>query len=205
LNPSFAEAYQYKAMFLLSQHKFKEAWVNIKLSLQLDPFSAASGFILGLLLFVQDNFDEALAQMDKVLQVNPDFVEAGNARSWILREKKEFSLAIEAARKFQNVPGNEADALAALGSIYASKGDGKKARKCLDELLKIEKEKPDIAIAFAIGLLYGAMKELDNMFLYFEKSYQAREGDMVFLSVHKYLYPILLNDPRYEALIEKMG
>ena len=204
LNPSNAEAYQYKAMFLLAQHKFKEAKVNIKLSLQLDPFSGPAGFMLGLLYFVQGNLDTALAQMEKVLQVNPDFAEAGNAMGWILREMKEFDRAVKAIRKYEKVPGNEATALSSLGAVYADKGDIKAARKCLNKMLAMEKDQPDIAIAFAIGLLYAGLNDLDNMFLYFEKSFEAREGDMVFLSVHTYLYPLLLEDPRYKALIKKM-
>jgi adenylate cyclase len=204
LNPSFAEAYQYKSLYLIAFCKFKEALVNINLSLQLNPFSAPASLILSMIYFFMGKLDKSEAQLFKTEKIDPEFSEVVKMKGFLYRYKKEYEKAIPYFEEIKKIPGNEPEAISNLGAIYLKQGKPELAQKCLEELLQFDRDTPDMSIFIHIGLLYFEMEDFDNMFLYFEKSLEAREGDTVFINTYQPFKPFR-SDPRYINLVEKMG
>ncbi|MCP5050418.1 MAG: tetratricopeptide repeat protein [bacterium] len=204
LNPSYAAAYLFKAIFLTAFGRTKEALANVKLSLELDPFSPPSSYILSLCYFMMGEYERASAQLEKTLKIDRHFSEAINMKGWFAKEKGDFQAAIKALEEAQTIPGNEWRSLASLGGIYARKGDVEIANEILIQLLEIEEKKPEIDIAFYIAMLYVDLEEIDKMFHYLNKSMEAREGSI--LHINSFLpFRRFHSDSRYIQIIEKMG
>jgi len=204
LNPSFAEAYMFKAMFLLASATPLEACEAAQTSLQLDPLSSPSAILLAFSFFSIPDWDKAYQEADKLLVHNPNFIEALNLKGWVHTEKGEFQKALDVFETVKNIKGNESDYLMGVAMVYGRKGDIENARKYLELLLDLKKNVPDISIEYKIGLVYAEMGDADNMFNHFFKSHEKREGDVIFLNnlhcLRKYR-----QDPRFDELNRRMG
>jgi tetratricopeptide (TPR) repeat protein len=61
----------------------------------LNPDASQAWFNRGLLLFSQENYDEALSCYDKALTINPNYYEAINNKGLVLKHKKRYVESIE--------------------------------------------------------------------------------------------------------------
>lgn len=82
LDASCAAAYQwYGVLCLLPQGRLQEAEAAIRHARELDPLSPPIDTSLGMLYFVQGNYDDAIGYFEKALEVDPNFY---LAQWWVL-------------------------------------------------------------------------------------------------------------------------
>ncbi len=204
LNPSFAGAYQFKSVLALASRKSKEAIAAAKLSLRLDPLSTPSSLMIAFVYSGMNEIEKAFQQVEKMQEIDPNYQEALNLKGLLYLEKKEYKKAIAVFEEAGKIHGNESDTLSGLGMIYARMGDMESARKYLNRLLDLQKEKPGISFYFKIGMVYSEMGDTDNMFLCLNKSLETGEAEMSFLDCHIFLKKYR-SDPRYIELNKKLG
>jgi tetratricopeptide (TPR) repeat protein len=92
--------------------------------------------------------------------------------------------------------------LMALGRLYAAAGRTDDALKIIDELREMSKQR--YISAYALGLIYAALDEIDRAFDYLEAAYAERAGDLIFLKADPWLSP-LRSDPRFQDLLRRVG
>ena len=93
-----------------------------------------------------------------------------------------------------------------LGYVYAVLGRREEALKMLDELLDLSRQ--GYLLSFNVAELYIGLGEKEEALDWLEKGYAERHGMMYLLKpwISDILRSDLLDgDPRYEALLEKMG
>ena len=203
LNPSLSDAYLFKAMFLIVSNKLKEANVCIKLAIELNPLSVMSLLINAHIQYWLGKKKDTIAQLNKVLEIVPGFPEVYHIFSLIAFEENDLEGSRAYLEKMKNVPGTEAEYNWSHGLICIKENDKKKAGEYLDKLILLNKD-PEHSSLFLTGSLYGSLGDLDNMFLYFNKSIEARETDIIFINKHKTHKPFH-NDPRYKAVLKRIG
>ena len=96
-------------------------------------------------------------------------------------------------------------AVAAVGNMgwfYAMSGKKEQAYEFLSELE--ERSKKGYVSSFWTALIYIALGEVDKSFEWFEKAYEERDGNMIYLTVAPIFGPVKA-DPRYKQLLLKMG
>jgi TolB-like protein/Tfp pilus assembly protein PilF len=76
LNPGHAPTRQWHAMFLASRSRFDAALGEMQAALDLDPLSVVIQTGVGRILHFARRFEQALAQYDHVLRINPSFAQA---------------------------------------------------------------------------------------------------------------------------------
>ena len=76
LNPSYTEAEEGLAELYTAIGWFDEAMDHTKHILQLDPLSPNHHFTKANIHFLQEDYESALASVEKALQINPDFTHA---------------------------------------------------------------------------------------------------------------------------------
>jgi serine/threonine-protein kinase len=76
LNPGHAPSRQWHAMFLASRSRFDDALQEMRRALELDPLSLIIQSGIGRVLHFAGRLDEAVVQLDNVLQTNPGFGQA---------------------------------------------------------------------------------------------------------------------------------
>jgi tetratricopeptide (TPR) repeat protein len=88
LNPNYADSYLFYSSFLRSMGRAEEAFTAVKRGLDLDPYNFFSqGYYVGYLLLLRQ-YDDAIEQLTKTLQEEPDFTMA-HRYLWVTYQQKQ--------------------------------------------------------------------------------------------------------------------
>jgi len=205
LNPGNASAHQMYGILLGARGWSEKALAELKLAQELDPLSTNIAVTaLWPFCFAPPSarqYDRAISELQKVIQFDPDFQWAHAVLGMLYREKKMFPEAIAELKQAVAMDDNAYN-VAYLGSVYAKAGMKAEAQKLLADLIK--RSKSQHIASMALALLYAGMNEKDSTLVYLQKAYEARDEDMVRLNVEP-LFDGLRGDPRFTALVRKMG
>jgi len=147
-------------------------------------------------------YDHAIEQLQKTLEMDPSFIQAHIALGRTYAAKTMYNEAIEEMQKAIDISGGgDPWILAELGSIYALSGKRDEAKKVLDELHELSKQRyisPNL-----IALIYGGLGQKDQAFEWLEKAFSERDSQLGYLKVEPQ-FDSLRSDPRFKALLKKM-
>lgn len=181
--------------------KHDDAVIELKKALEMDPLSLLANYILGMLLFLADRYDEAINQLLHTLDLGlfPNaYVWLGGSYLFSGNYKK----AIEAYNMYVTLTGKNPASLGYLGYAYCITGQKDKALEILNILDELPK--PDYDPTYAKALMSAGMGEIDRTFIYVDDLVQKKNPTVVWIKVLPQ-FDILHADPRYKALCEKMG
>jgi len=198
LNPNYATGYQWYAEFLMAMGRFDEALVEIRRAQELDPLSLIISAIKGYILYYARQYDLAIEQCRKTLEMDPNFVPAHLYLLWCYAQKGMDEEAIAEYQILQELIGK----VALLNYVAVVPMERSELRKALDELIKLSQQiyVPPTSIA----LIYVSLDEKDQAFQWLEKAYEERDMRMPFLKVWPGFDP-LRDDPRFQDLLQRMN
>jgi serine/threonine protein kinase len=202
LNPKYATAHEWYALFLAVKQRFDEAVKEIKRAQELDPLSLIVNAIEGVILYVTREYDKALGQLRETLEMDPTFSVAQLYLGEVYFSQAMWKEAIEAFQKDVALSPESTFAVGSLGSAYGMSGQKDDALKMMHRLDELEKDR-------YVSPLYRAMISLglgekDQSFDYLEEAYLERESYLTFLKVWPH-FDSLRSFPRFAALLEKIG
>lgn len=208
LDPNYATAHHWYAEYLLSMWRRDDALAEIKRAQECDPLSLIINSILGVTYLVRQEYSLAEMQLKKTIEMDPNFSRAHLFLGNVYEDEGKFDEAnaeYEKADLLDGVPPAEAARRAAdIGKAYRSQGPLGYWRATLalgENLLKTDPDHAPPYIVFArLSVLAG---DHDKAFAYLERSFEAREPDLLRLD-DPALDPIR-NDPRYQSLIHRIG
>jgi DNA-binding winged helix-turn-helix (wHTH) protein/TolB-like protein/Tfp pilus assembly protein PilF len=199
LDPSLASAYHRRGLLYAMQGDIDRALESNNRAQQLEPSWIAPKGAAGNFLYLARRYDESLRLCEQVLALDE---RADNARSFLIRNlivKGDYDRAIaEYDRRPLQMPGSNAhraQALALAGRRAAALAE-------LDRVLKLSKER--YVAAYDIALIYAALSDTENTFLWLDRAVEDRSTLMVFLAQDP-MFDAFHADPRFAALVERIG
>ncbi len=202
LKTSYVMAHEWYAEFLAAQGRFDEAVAEIKRAQQLDPLAVPVNRAVGWVLYFARRYGEAVEELKKTLAMSPDFLGARMVLWWVQVAKGAHQDAIPDIRREVERPGLRTVKKLMLGYACAAAGNREEAGGILWELEP--KLAGDNRLALLSALLFTALDMKDRAFQELHRAYELREPGLLFAKVAPWLDP-LRSDPRYGALIEKLG
>jgi serine/threonine-protein kinase len=202
LKTSYVMAHEWYAEYLAALGRFDEAVVEIKKAQQLDPLSVPVNRAVGWILYFARRYDESVEELRKTLAMNQDFLGARLVLWWVFVARGGYEEAIADIRTEVERPGMRTVKKLMLGYACAAAGHREEANGILWELEP--KLAGDNRLALLSALLFTALDMKDRAFQQLHRAYELREPGLLFLKVAPWLDP-LRPDPRYGALMEKMG
>jgi TolB-like protein/DNA-binding winged helix-turn-helix (wHTH) protein/Tfp pilus assembly protein PilF len=202
LNPNYATAHQWYAVWLMSQGKQDAALEEERLAQEADPLSTIIKTDTAQLLVYAGRYDEAVQQAQRALEIDPGFLLGHNYLAVAYTAKRNYQAAIS---EYQGVLAfNEGDAWATSGIAltYALAGQRRKTEAILRDMLHGTRTREDLALQLAI--VYAALGENDQAFAWLEKSYQHRDGGLILLTAAPEFQSLHL-DPRFNDLAGRVG
>jgi TolB-like protein/Flp pilus assembly protein TadD len=202
LNPNYATGHQqYGNNTLSASGRFDDSIAEGKRAVDLDPLSLVINTDLGVNYLFARRYDEAITQLRKTLEVDPGYYYAYVNLGQAFVAKRAFDQAIEQYQKARAL-NDDPFVLGLLGHAYASSGNKSEALKILDQLKQLAKQRYVSAYSFVI--VYVGLGEKDEALQWLERCYQDHAGsEIAWIRVDPLVDP-LREDPRFEALAEKI-
>jgi tetratricopeptide (TPR) repeat protein len=202
LNPNYATGHQqYGNNTLSASGRFDDSIAEGKRAVDLDPLSLVINTDLGVNYLFARRYDEAITQLRKTLEVDPGYYYAYVNLGQAFVAKRAFDQAIEQYQKARAL-NDDPFVLGLLGHAYASSGNKSEALKILDQLKQLAKQRYVSAYSFVI--VYVGLGEKDEALKWLERCYQDHAGsEIAWIRVDPLVDP-LREDPRFEALAEKI-
>jgi tetratricopeptide (TPR) repeat protein len=202
LNPSYATAYQWYAHLLVEQGRVEEAIASLEMAARLDPLSLIIGAEYGYILYVSRQYDRAIEQCRKVLEMDATFGPANLHLGIALMGKGRVESALPSLKAAVTHSGGGAVYEALLGYAYARLGHDDDVAKLLADFE--EKLASDLPYAFPIAAVYIGLGDSDAAFLWLDRSIDEGAYYIKALNVDP-MFDSLRDDPRFEDLLRRAG
>jgi len=202
LKPNYATAHHWYSEWFLYTGRIPEAIAEISHASLLDPLSPAILKDKGMTLYYAGQYDAALEEGRKTLELDPGFAQGHRLLSLAYQGKKMYAEAFTENRKWEETGGARLEARLAEAQLLAV--SGKKA-ECVAILKSVNRDELDSGAAFrCMALVHTALGEPDLAFQWLEKAYALHAMPLFTLKIDPKFAP-LRTDPRYQSLMKKVG
>ncbi len=199
-NPNCALAHQWYAAYLWAMGRFDEGIAEMQRTSELSPASLGTAVDLGRAYYFARQYDRAIQQYQKVIQLDPNFSAAHSLLGLALLEKKDYQGGIAEIEKGRAlVPNGQSIWLA---YAYARAGRHEEAKQELAQCLLRWNQKHTGAVCVALG--YTGLGDKDQAFAWLEKEFEAHTGTIYMLKAYPY-WDSLRSDVRYRELLQRAG
>jgi TolB-like protein/Tfp pilus assembly protein PilF len=201
LNPNYSVAREmYADGYLWSVGKIDEAIAELRRAHELDPLSLIIATDLAKHLCFAGQYDEGMETFRKVLEADPDFVQAHYYLSRSYALKGSYAEAIAEADKIKP-PDHMPFAVGQRGYIYALEG---KRREALEVVKQLQRAASIRHIdPHYIADIYIGLRDKELAFAWLEKAYKEHSPGIIMLKVDPKYDPIR-SDPRFADLMRRI-
>jgi len=168
----------------------------------LDPLSLSVNNDVGMILYWARQYDEAIAQYQKTLEMDRNFIVAHWGLGRTFTQKGMYEEAMIELQKAIILSDSNSVYVASLAYMYAMAGNKNAAQKILKELKNASKQR--YVSSYQIALIYSALLQKTQAFTWLKKAYEERSSDLILLKVDPRL-DNLRPDPRFFELCKKIG
>jgi serine/threonine protein kinase/tetratricopeptide (TPR) repeat protein len=202
LNPCYPTANHYYAEFLMTMGRHAEALASMKKSLELDPLSLIINVAIGWAYYHARQYHQAVEQLLRTVELDPNYPMTHWLLGLVYRKTARYDLAIGAGEKGVNLSGGSPLMRAALAHTYGMAGRAADARRVLDELTELTKQKY-VAPHFFAGIHLG-LSEHGRAMEYLEKSCAEHCHWLIYLHIDPSMDD-LRDHPRFADLLKRVG
>ncbi len=198
LNPNYATAHYWHSVLLQTTGRLQESVTAAEKAQVLDPLSPVIGMGVVQAYFLSGQYDKAVDECHKYLEMDPNFVVAHDYLIHLLVQNGMFEEAAEEAKRLVDISERKAEAIAHLAYVHAASGKTEEAKRLFDASMadpKLGYSNPTIFIT-----VYSILGDQDNAFRWAEKALES--GRIAFPSLR--FSPDLKrfrNDSRYNRLL----
>lgn len=201
LNPNYATAYHWFAIFLILLGKPEEGIASVKRAQELDPLSLIINTEVGWAYYLTHQYDKAIRQYRATIELEPSFSVAHFFLGEAYAQKGMHREAITELRKAVELSGGSPLMKGVLAHIYALVGEREKAQAILRELEQLMTKR--YVSPFIFALLYAGLGEKDQAFLWLERAYEHKSILLAWINVEPMLAS-LRDDERFTDLLRRL-
>jgi eukaryotic-like serine/threonine-protein kinase len=202
IDPSYATAHQWYALYLSNLGKNEQAIAHINRAQELDPRSLIIEVNVGWCYYVAHRYDDAIDSLRKLAESEPNFWAAHSALGQTYLAKGNLPDAIRELELADTLSPHTMRNMALLGAAYALAGRPVEARKLLQELISLSKKRYISPVYMAIPCI--GLGQKDQAFEWLEKAYDDRSDWMVLLQTEP-VFDSIRSEARFQNLLRKVG
>ncbi len=199
LDPNYEEAHRAYGVYLLSLNRNEVGLAHLQQARQLSPLSAVINTELAAALVRVGRFDEAIEQLKKTLEIDPNFGRVPLVLASAYEGKGDSGQALAALE--QTVARSRRGASPWLGYGYAVTGRRREAQEVLATLEERSNKRYVSPQSFAI--VYIGLGDKEKALAFLEKSYEERSLEL--LNLTEKWYDPLRSEPRFQSLLRRVG
>ncbi|NQT77990.1 MAG: hypothetical protein HQ565_09770 [Bacteroidetes bacterium] len=203
LNPNSVSSYLWIEFYWsFMEGKYDESMATLHKARELDPLNLLIKIRIGYVYIYKREFDRAINYFERLQDSEPDFPMGHHCLMEAYAQKKMFKEALAEGKKMLESGAQTVANLGVLGFYYALAGQKDNAYSLLLDLK--ERAKKGYVSSFWVGAIYHGLGETDSAFEWFEKAYNDRDGNLIYITTPP-PFDSLRPDPRFKQLLIKMG
>jgi serine/threonine-protein kinase len=202
LNPNYVEVLTYYSGPLMAMGRLDEALAIAKRREEIDPLSLINSAIVGRVLYLRRQYDEAIEQLQRVIDTDANFAQAHLYLGLAYEQKGMFEESIAEFQKGSSLSGGDPRMAAALGHACAVSGKKARAESVIAELTQQSSQRYVAPVEIAV--IYVGLGEKEQAFEWLEKAYRDHSPWLIWLNVDP-RFDKLHSDPRFADLLRRMG
>ena len=203
LDPNIAYIHlAYSGSYLGPFGKMDEAVKEAERAVELEPLSLINNAVLASSYIYVRQYDKAIAQGQKVYDLDRDFPLARHWLGMAFVATQQFDKAIAISQEVSPDSPSRSLSIVVLGHAYAKMGKRADAEKQIAELRDLAKTR--YIRPYYIASIYGALGDKDAAFAELEKSFQERDVYLNRVNGDPFMDP-LRDDPRFADLLKRIG
>lgn len=198
INPGYATAHHWYALFLVAGGRFNEAIAEAELARRLDPLSRVINAAVGTVHLFSREYDAAIAEFRAILVTDPDWASGLGMLGRALTAAGQYPEAItqlEAALEISGRPSHKA----LLSYALAMAGRTTDARALLRDLTR--PKSGSFIAPVDLAAIYVALNEPDEALRILHVGVEERDEEMMYMKVDP-RYDPLRADPRFAKVLE---
>jgi TolB-like protein/DNA-binding winged helix-turn-helix (wHTH) protein/thioredoxin-like negative regulator of GroEL len=202
LNPNYATAHHWYAMYLSALGRHDEALAEIRKAQALDPVSLITNTNEGWILFCAHDYDQAIQKLRATIELDPNFANAHYKLALVYEIKGMYKEAVEEYIKEETISGTNTEAVEGLRAAYAKSGWKGYCREKLRQL-KDSSTRGYVLPKYFV-LTHLQLGDTEQAFKWLDEAYKERAEPLVYLRVDP-RFDSLRSDPRFEDLLRRMN
>ncbi len=203
LSPNIGFGHFIFSHWYLTQGSLEKALREARVALDIDPLAALFNYQIGWVLFLSRNYDSAIEQFQKTMELEPSYGLAHQALAMAFAHKGMRREALAELELGSNVARDEIRHKGLRGIVDALTGEQHEAREVLGAL-RHELRPPHFSSAYHCAVLHAMFGEKDEAFVCLELALERRAARIPYLAVAPN-FGILHDDPRFHDLLRRIG
>ena len=199
LDPNNATAMGNLGYLLTSAGRFGEAEGYYRRAVEIEPASATLNRSLGAFFMFARRYDESVAHLKKTIDLEPNFILGHLTLANTFLVQGRYGEAVESYTEARRLIGYDPAVVTTMQESYA-KGGWREFILSMDRGTWPELYRP----SYIKGVHFASIGDKDQAFAQLEKAYGERDGFITLIKVDPRL-DSLRDDPRYAALVKKVG
>jgi tetratricopeptide (TPR) repeat protein len=202
LNPNYATAHQWYALWLMAQGTPEQALAELSLAERADPLSIIIKSDTSDLLTCAGRYEQAAQAAKRALELDPNFPLAHYVLAEAYAGQQMDAQAIAEYQKMLAMDNGRTWARTGIARAYARMGQRADAERLLDETLQGCRNRSECALE--VAFIFASLGEKDQAFAWLDKAVQNRDGGLILLNGLLPLMPVH-TDARYAGLKRRIG
>ncbi len=201
LNGNNASSHQWYGDFLTRMGRFDEARVELKKAQELDPLSLLTNTSLGRQLYFTRQYDAAVQQLTKTLEMDAKFVPAQHAIEAAYAQNGMFKEAIGERQKVLTLSGNP-DLAAAIGEDFNAFGYPGVMKSWLEGLKEVSKR--GYVSSYNMAQIYARLGDKGRALASLETALEQRDSNLTYARVEP-AFDNLRSDLRFKRVVQQLN
>lgn len=202
LDRSYPLAHRYLGIVLSHMGRHAEARVSLRRTRELDPLNTMHHALSAFTEFQARDYAAAVQFAQQAIVIDPQFWIGYYQLGQAYMELGQHDLALEALHSAGRFVGGNSKTLSMRGYLSARLGRHEEAREVLRTLHAIARER--YVPPYTIALVHAGLGDVDAVFDWLERAYEARDVHLVFPPMDPKWDPFR-GDPRFIALMGRCG
>ena len=169
---------------------------------ELDPLSLPINTDVGFELYYSGHYDQAIEQLQSVLDLDPRFALANLWMGRAYQQKRRYDLAIARFKRAADGLPEWPVALAAIGNVFGESGKRHEAQKILNKLGTLSKRK--YVTSYGIALVHAGLGDKARAFKCLSQAVEERSHWLVWLKLDP-RWNAISSDSRFKTLVKRVG
>jgi adenylate cyclase len=204
LSPGLIEAHELMAVYYIVMGETDKAVAIMELAERKDPLSPSVSHSLGNMYMFARRFDDAVSQVDKVLEVMPNMRAFVELKAWAVGMSGDWKTALGLFEEFHQLTNHPLKGLMGLAFACSQLGDRERAMDCIRKMELRQQSEPDTVLDADIAAVWYGLGDLDKAFYHLDRCVDKRMGPVIYFLEYP-AYEGVKNDPRYFELRKRIG